>query len=157
VSVNEEKTRIVYCYRTARFYKAPKEIPVSFEFLGFTFKPRLCKRDDGELFWGFRPAVSSKNLRRMNAVLKGIHRYVYLSIQELAAILAPKLRGWIRYYGHSRKSGLSWLFERLNERLAKWVKNKYKISSKRKCFAWIRRISKSYPTMFVHWEYGWLP
>jgi len=157
LSVNEEKTQIVYCYRTARFYKAPKEIPVSFDFLGFTFKPRLCKRGDGELFWGFRPAVSSKNLRRMNTELKRIHRYVYLSIQELAAILAPRLRGWIMYYGHTRKSGLTWLFERLNERLAKWVKNKYKIRSKRKCFAWVRRISKSFPSMFVHWEYGWLP
>jgi len=157
LSLNEEKTRIVYCYRTARFYKAPKEIPVSFDFLGFTFKPRLCKRSDGELFWGFRPAASSRSLRRMNAELKRVHGYVYLSIQELAVLLAPKLRGWIRYYGHARKYGLTWLFERLNERLAKWVKNKYKIRSKRKCFAWIRRVSMSFPSMFVHWEYGWLP
>ncbi len=69
LTLNEEKTRIVYCYRTARFYKAPKEIPVSFDFLGFTFKPRRCKRNDGQLFWGFRPAVSVKNLKRMNAEL----------------------------------------------------------------------------------------
>jgi group II intron reverse transcriptase/maturase len=157
LEINEEKTRIVYCYRTARFYKAPKDIPVSFDFLGFTFKPRLCRRGDGELFWGFRPAVSSKNLRRMNAELKTMHRWVRMNISELAAAITPKVRGWIRYYGHARKSGLSWLFEKLNERLAKWVKNKYKIRSMRKCFAWVRRVSKSFPTLFVHWEYGWLP
>src|SRR4030042_1801106 len=57
LTLNEDKTRIVYCYRTARFHKATKEIPVSFDFLGFTFKPRRCLRNDGKLFWGFRPAV----------------------------------------------------------------------------------------------------
>lgn len=155
--LNKEKTRIVYCYRTARFYKVPKNIPVSFDFLGFTFKPRLCKRGDGELFWGYRPAVSKKNLIRMNASLNKLQRWVSKSITEVAMFIAPKVRGWIRYYGYLRKSELSWLFEKLNERIAKWVRNKYKIRSRPKCFDWVRRMSKSFPTMFVHWEYGWLP
>jgi len=111
LALNEEKTRIVYCYRTARFYKAPKDIPVSFDFPGFTFKPRCCQRDDGQLFWGFRPAVSIKNLKHMNAELNKMHRWVRISITEVATIIAPKLRGWIRYYGHTRKSGLTPLFE----------------------------------------------
>jgi group II intron reverse transcriptase/maturase len=37
LTLNEGKTRIVYCYRTARFYKERKDVPVSFDFLGFTF------------------------------------------------------------------------------------------------------------------------
>jgi group II intron reverse transcriptase/maturase len=155
--LNNEKTRIVYCYRTARFCKVTKDIPVSFDFLGFTFKPRLCKRGDGGIFWGFRPSVSGKNIRRMNAILNKLHRWVMMSITEVATTIASRVRGWIRYYGHTRKSGLTPLFERINERLAKWVKNKYKIRSKRKCFAWLKRVSKSFPTLFVHWEYGWLP
>ena len=148
--MNEEKTHIVYCYRTARFFKASKDVPVRFDFLGFTFKPRLCRRGDGGLFWGFRPAVSSKSLRRMNAELKTMHRWVRMTIQELAAAMSLKVRGWIRYYGHTRKSGLTWLFEKLNERIAKWVRNKYKIRSRPKCFARVRRLSKSFPTLFVH-------
>jgi len=155
--LNEEKTRIVYCYRTARFYKAPKNIPASFDFLGFTFKPRLCKRENGELFWGFRPAASLKNLRRLNAEFKTMHRWVGITIQELAVEIAPKVRGWIRYYSYIRKSGLDWLFEKLNSRIAKWVWHKYKIHSWPKCFTWLRRLSKSFPTLFIHWEYGWLP
>ena len=157
LTLNDEKTRIVYCYRTARFYKAPKDTPVSFDFLGYTFKPRRCKRNDGQLFMGFRPSVSVKNLKRMNAELSKMHRWVRLSITEVAAAIAPKVRGWIRYYGHAYKSGLTKLFERINERLAKWVRNKYKIRSWKKCFAWLRRVSKSFPTLFVHWEYGWSP
>ena len=46
LELNEEKTKIVYCYRTARFYKESKDVPVSFDFLGFTFKPRKCARAD---------------------------------------------------------------------------------------------------------------
>jgi RNA-directed DNA polymerase len=157
LELNEEKTRKVYCYRTARFHKATKEIPVSFDFLGFTFKPRLCKRKDGGLFWGFRPAVSVKNLKRMNADLNKLHRWVRMSITEVAAAIALKVRGWIRYYGYFNKSALTCLFDRINERLAKWVKNKYKIRSKRKCFVWLKKVAKSFPSMFVHWEYGWLP
>jgi RNA-directed DNA polymerase len=157
LTLNEDKTRIVYCYKTARFYKATKEIPVSFDFLGFTFKPRLCKRGDGGIFWGFRPAVSVKNLKRMNAELNKLHRWVRMSITEVAAAIALKVRGWIRYYGFFNKSALTPLFDGLNERLAKWVKNKYKIRSIRKCFVWLKRVAKSFPSLFVHWDYGWLP
>ena len=155
--LNEEKTRIVYCYRTARFHKASKDIPVSFDFLGFTFKPRLCKRSDGGIFWGFRPAVSVKNLKRMNAELNKLHRWVRMTITEVAAAIALKVRGWIRYYGYANRSALTPLFDRLNERLAKWVKNKYKIRSKSKCFVWLKRVANSFPSLFVHWDYGWLP
>jgi len=155
--LNDEKTKTVYCYRTARFHKEDRTIPVSFDFLGFTFKPRKCKRTDGTLFCGFRPAVSIKNLKRMNAEFKKLHRCVKVSIYKIAEKLAPKVRGWIRYYGFIRKSELTPLFERLNERLAKWVSKKFKIRSKRKCFAWLKRVSKSQPTLFEHWKYGWLP
>jgi group II intron reverse transcriptase/maturase len=157
LKLNEEKTRIVYCYRTARFHKASKDIPVSFDFLGFTFKPRLCRRGDGGLFWGFRPAVIVKNLKRMNAELNKLHRWVKMKITDVAATIALKVLGWIRYYGYINKSALTTLFDRLNERIAKWVRNKYKIRSKRKCFVWLKRVAKSFPSMFVHWDYGWLP
>jgi group II intron reverse transcriptase/maturase len=157
LQLNNKKTRIVYCYRTARFQKEAKNIPVSFDFLGYTFKPRICAREDGQRFWGFRPAASRKNLMRMNAELKTIHRYAHLSVTQLAQKIAPKVMGWIRYYGHTRKSELFILFVKLNERLARWVRNKYKIRSWWKCFAWIKRVAKSYPTMFAHWKYGWVP
>ena len=155
--LNEEKTRTVYCYRTARFFKESQDIPVSFDFLGFTFKPRRCKRTDGTLFWGFRPAVSVKNLKRMNGEFNKLHRCVKDSIHVIAEKLRLKVTGWIRYYGFIRKSGLTALFDKLNERLAKWASNKYKIQGMWKSFAWLKRMSKSYPTLFTHWEYGWLP
>jgi RNA-directed DNA polymerase len=50
LELNEEKTKIVYCYRTARFFKERKDVPVSFDFLGFTFKPRKCCRSDEQRY-----------------------------------------------------------------------------------------------------------
>ena len=106
LEISPEKTRIVYCYRTARFHKEGKDIPVSFDFLGFTFKPRLCEKSNGEKFWGFRPAISMKSQKKIIGELRrlAIHNWVSQDIQGLADTLAPKIRGWINYYGRFRIS-----------------------------------------------------
>jgi len=39
LEIHHEKIKIVYCYRTARLFKEGKNVHVSFDFLGFTFKP----------------------------------------------------------------------------------------------------------------------
>ena len=79
LEVHPEKTRIVYCYRTARFHKEAKDIPVSFDFLGFTFKPRLCEKSNGEKFWGFRPAISRKSQKQIIGGMSKLafHRWSY--------------------------------------------------------------------------------
>jgi group II intron reverse transcriptase/maturase len=157
LQVSEEKTKIVHCSKPSRNRTAPKDFPVSFDFLGFTFKPRESKTRDGVLFWGYSPGVSSKSLKRMNADLKTLHRLIGLTVYDLAALLAPKLRGWINYYGSVRKSALANFFNNLNSRIAKWASRKYKIISRWESFAWLIRISKMQPTLFEHWKFGFLP
>lgn len=157
LEISEEKTKIVHCNKPSKKQKTPPDIPVSFDFLGFTFKPRQSKRTDGVIFWGYGPGVSQKNLKRMNAEVKTLHRRVGITVYELAAILAPTLRGWINYYGSVRISAMARFFERLNNRLARWVACKYKLTSKWASFAWLIRLSKMQPTLFEHWKYGWLP
>ncbi len=92
LEVHPEKTRIVYCYRTARFFKEKKDIPVSFDFLGFTFKPRLCEKSNGEKFWGYRPAISMKSQKKIIGELRklSIHNWVSEDIQSLANTLHQK-------------------------------------------------------------------
>ena len=156
LELNEEKTKIVYCYRTARFHKESKDVPVSFDFLGFTFKPRKCRRDDGQIFWGFRPAISKKSQKRINGELKklAIQKWVSVDLQVLATFLAPKIRGWINYYGKFRMSEMHPVFRLLNKRLARWFRNKYKLKTYGQSYGMLKRIIKSYPNTFVHWEYG---
>jgi RNA-directed DNA polymerase len=157
LELSEEKTKIVHCNKPSRKQTTPKDTPVSFDFLGFTFKPRENKNANGGIFWGYGPGVSQKSMKRMSAELKTLHRRTYLSVYQLAAQLAPMLNGWIRYYGQFRKSALSPLFYGLNARLAKWVAHKYKLTSMWASYAWLIRLSKMQPTLFEHWKYGWLP
>ena len=156
LEVHPEKTRIVYCYRTARFYKERKDIPVSFDFLGFTFKPRLCEKSNGEKFWGYRPAISMKSQKKIVGELRklSIHNWVSEDIQSLANTLAPKIRGWINYFGRFRLSEMQWVFRLLNVRIAKWARKKYKLRTYAKSYGWLKRMFKWYPNTFVHWTYG---
>ena len=54
---NLEKTRIVYCKDEDR--KGNHEY-TSFDFLGYTFRPRHAKNRYGKFFTNFLPAVSEK-------------------------------------------------------------------------------------------------
>jgi hypothetical protein len=156
LALNEEKTKIVYCFRTARFFRENKDVPVSFDFLGFTFKPRKCRRDDGQIFWGFRPSISKKSRKRITGEIKRLafHKWVSTDMQTLASLLAPKIRGWINYYGKFRISELQPVFRLLNKRLARWIRNKYRLKTYGQSYGKLKRVIKYYPNTFIHWEYG---
>jgi RNA-directed DNA polymerase len=156
LEVHPEKTRIVYCYRTARFFKENKNIPVSFDFLGFTFKPRLCEKSNGEKFWGFRPAISKESEKRITGELRkmAIQRWMTYDIYGLANVLAPKIRGWLYYYGKYRLSEMHRVFRLLNIRIARWARKKYKLRTYSKSYGWLKRIIRFYPNTFVHWQCG---
>jgi RNA-directed DNA polymerase len=156
LEIHPEKTKVVYCYRTARFFKESKDMPVSFDFLGFTFKPRLCERSDGQKFWGFRPAISKKSMKKIVGKLRdlAIQNWVSKDIHELATALSPIIRGWINYYGKFRISELQRIFRLLNIRIAKWARRKYKLKTYAKSYGWLKHITKLYPNTFVHWTYG---
>lgn len=155
LTMNQEKSKITYCYRTSRFYKEDRTVPVSFDFLGFTFKPRLCKREDGERFWGFGGSISSRNVQRAIGLLKTRLRWrLSQSIQVLSDWMTPLLYGWLHYYGHFGLARLSRLFRLINYQLVKWIQRKYGLLSYRKAKQRLRNICKSYPNLFIHWKYG---
>jgi RNA-directed DNA polymerase len=57
LELNEQKTRIVYCKDADR--RGSYE-HTSFDFLGYTFRPRLSKNRFGKHFLNFTPAVSNE-------------------------------------------------------------------------------------------------
>ncbi|MEI9479775.1 MAG: group II intron reverse transcriptase/maturase [Deltaproteobacteria bacterium] len=156
LEIHPDKTKIVYCYRTARFFKEGKEIPVSFDFLGFTFKPRICEKSDGEKFWGFRPAISKKSEKKIVGKLRDLafQGWVSMDIHDLANALAPRIQGWLNYYGKFRISEMGRVFWLLNRRIARWARWKYKLRTFSKSYGWLKRMMKWYPNTFVHWKYG---
>ena len=100
---------------------------MSFDFLGYTFRPRSSTGKNGR-FTGFDLAVSDKAVKRMSETVSGwqLHRHVNLTWEQLAGWISPVIQGWMACYGKFRKSGLYSLLARINYYLRKWVRAKYK-------------------------------
>ena len=162
LQIKKGKSNIVYCKRNQKKHPPFKVHYVTFDFLGFTFKPRMVKGYFGNFHLGFTPSISRKSQKRINQILfkLKLHRMVHLRLPDLANIIADKVRGWIYYYGKVRMSELHYVFRFLNMRLAKWVRNKYRRFRRKHWFfayKWLRETAKHYPNLFVHWQYGFKP
>jgi group II intron reverse transcriptase/maturase len=161
LELHQEKSKIVYCRRNQKKQPPFKVRYQKFDFLGFTFKPRSGKVR-GQLVLGFSPAISPKNMTRLTDELRKleIHRWVHFPLSKIAELLKSKIRGWLNYYSKFRKSELRKLFRVVNLRLAKWVRNKYRKFRRRhwfRAYKYLKGIGSSYPNLFEHWKYGFLP
>ena len=152
--LSEQKTKVVQCqaYNRKRF----KDYPKKFDFLGFTFKPRTKITKEGRLFLGYDCEISQKSQTRIINKWRDqkFHKQTDASIQKIANQLHLQLVGIARYYGYFKVWSLQRLFRNLENRLAKWVRNKYK-SMKRsysKAYKWLKTIRIVYPTLFYHWQ-----
>ena len=156
LTAHPEKTKIVYCKKDKRELKG---YPVQFDFLGFSFQPIMKKLRTGGSFLQFDCKMSRKSKVRITGELRKLnfHNKTQRTIQDLANLLNPKLRGWINYYAKISKRSLFPVFYYLHHRMIKWITNKYKSfkGSKIKAIEWLRQITKSYPNLFYHWELGY--
>lgn len=159
--LNEMKTKLVYCksYRM----REKKDYGSKFDFLGFSFKPRMCKsKRVGEVaFLGYGCEVSQSTKSRIVEGWKklGWHRQSTLNIEEIALKINSQMRGLIEYFGKINHTGMHKIVRYLHFRLAKWVMNKYKRfrGSYSEVYNWLRVIKRSYPNMFYHWTiYNWI-
>lgn len=156
LQLHPEKTKLVYCRDGKR--KKPTEQADRFTFLGYEFKCRSSRDRAGNIFYSFDPAISTKAIQAITKEFRElrIQMWVAKSLEEVAAWLNPKLRGWINYYGKFRKSELRQVFTKLNFRLVSWMRKKYKKlnSSWNKARQSLTRTLDKEPTMFVHWMHG---
>ncbi len=159
LTAHPTKTKIVYCKNGRR----DEDYPInSFTFLGYSFEPRRCATRTGFLFLGFTPSISQKSKQHIRDEVRRyrIHRAVHLELPAIAELFNTKLRGWIQYYGKFTASGIGHLLaDWFNEKLGRWVTNKYKTcrGSLTKGMNKLKEIYKSFPTLFVHWQYGYHP
>ena len=148
------KTKIVYCkdYRRKEFYDN-----VSYSFLGYTFQPRATKSYNGGTFIGFDLAISKDALKTISETVRKmkLQRRSSATIEDIAEMLNPKIRGWIYYYGKFRRQKLYKFLYRINVRLLKWVKVRYKRfnGSTKKAEKWLSKVYKTRPELFLHWQY----
>jgi RNA-directed DNA polymerase len=158
LSLNEAKTKIVYCKDDDR--RGSHELG-KFDFLGFTFMARRSKNRWGKFFINFSPAISTKARKKISEEIRSwnLHERSDKSLSDLANMFNPKLQGYISYYSKFYKSAMYPLFQRLNERLAHWVERKFKRCRRHKTRAirWLGSMFKQHPTLFAHWKLGVTP
>ena len=99
-----------------------KKYPKGFDFLGFNIRPSAVKSKDKIIIIpSIYVSQKSKNsLMEKFRTLK-IHKR-RTTLEEIAKMMNPILRGIINYYHKFRKNDLQNLWRQLNERLLKWVK-----------------------------------
>ncbi len=153
LELHPEKTKIVYCKDSFRNGNHPNE---NFDFLGYSFRPRLSKDRYGKFFVSFLPAVSDEVAKSIRRTIRGwrIHRMTDKSIKDLGCMFNSVIRGWINYYGQFYKSALYPIFNQLNGALQRWAMRKYKKlrRRRRRAFYWLGRIAKQKSYLFAHWR-----
>lgn len=158
LELHPDKTKIVYCKDDDRKGSYPNE---SFDFLGFTFRPRRSKNRWGKLFIKFSPGVSNLAAKEMRQHLRKWKLQLRSDkcLEDLARMLNPTLQGWINYYGSFYKSALYPVFIHLNRTLARWATRKYKRlrGHARRATHWLGRIARKEPRLFAHWKWGLRP
>ena len=156
IELHPDKTRIVYCKDNRRKANHPNK---SFDFLGYTFRPRTVKnRREGRVFTGFNPAISKQSCKKIYQELRSckIHQRSGSSLEEIAKEFNPKLRRWINYFGRYSISELAWVLQHFTRLLVKWAMKKYKRYTRHKIRAirYIQSIALNNPSLFAHWSIG---
>jgi RNA-directed DNA polymerase len=105
LELNEHETRIVYCKDDDR--RGSHE-HTSFDFLGYTFCPRLSESRLGKHFVNFSAAVSGEAKTRTRREVRSwaVARRSDKTLRDLALMFNLRLRAWINYYGPFYKSML---------------------------------------------------
>ncbi len=150
LEIHPEKTKVVYTGITNYYdYRSHKQAR-KFTFLGYDFKPRYIK---GRVV--FTPSIGSGALKMIrNKIKKSWHLKQSLGsdIEEIAKKVNPVIRGWIKYYGHHRRSDLYKLQRVVNNYLVMFLKRKQKSN-----FTWekawnvLDKIKSEHKNLFCHW------
>lgn len=158
LQLHPDKTRIVYCKDDDR---KGEHKEIKFDFLGYTFRPRLSKNKYGKFFVNFTPAVSNKAKKAMRKEIHDwrMHLKPDKELNDLSNMFNPIIRGWINYYGSFYKSGLYPVMRHINMALTRWVRRKYKKFERHRKRAelWLGKIARRDPKLFPHWQMGILP
>ncbi|MDR4508439.1 MAG: reverse transcriptase domain-containing protein [Candidatus Brocadiaceae bacterium] len=155
LELHPEKTKIVYCKDVDRKGSHEHE---SFDFLGYTFCPRLSKNRYGKTFVNFTPAISNNAANRIRKEIRSwqIHLRSDKNLTDLAKMFRSQVQGWVNYYGHYYKSAMYPFLRNIERYLIRWATRKYKRLRRHRRMAkyWLGRIRLREPNLFVHWRLG---
>jgi len=155
LTVNEEKTRIVYCKDS---FRRGDYDHTEFTFLGYTFKQRRAKsRKTGKVFSSFQPAVSENAMKRLRKEAREweLKKRTGETLQSIGKSINEQVRGWFNYYARFYPSEMYKTFDYVNSRLIDWALKKYKSlnSSPTRARCRLDHIMRREPRLFAHWAW----
>jgi RNA-directed DNA polymerase len=155
LELHPHKTRLVYCkdeLRTLAYQET------QFDFLGYSFRPRLNRTRQGRLFVNFSPAISDRAKKAIRTTIKRwrLHLWSNASLSSIAAEINAVVRGWINYYGKYIRSEIRGPLQQIDMYLIRWAMGKYKRLRGRFCRSqdWVKSVKCRDPRLFVHWYEG---
>ena len=101
LELHPDKTKIIYCRDSNR--RGGKGEEIQFDFLGYTFKPRLAENKQGKTFSSFSPAISRGAKKAINKTVRKwkIRLRSNKTLREIAGFCNPRIRGWMNVSGTS--------------------------------------------------------
>ena len=154
LELHPEKTKIVYCKddNRQREYHNTK-----FTFLGYDFYRREARNPiKNKVFMSFSPAVSNTAAKAMRSHVRQsrIRNRSDLSLNDIAKLYNPILRGWIGYYGHYHCTKLRSVMEHFDHTIVAWAMQKYKKlrGHKIRAYQFMQTIRDEKPDLFEHWK-----
>jgi RNA-directed DNA polymerase len=155
LAIHPEKSGIIYCKDKNRGLKFER---ISFDFLGFTFRPRRCVNGKGVVHPNFLPAISRASRKAINQEIRSWHIQLKndKSLLDISKMFDAVLRGWSNYYGRFYPSAMNTIWKHFNRYLARWVRRKYKrfANHKRRAYEYLNKLAQANPYLFTHWKMG---
>ena len=152
LELHPAKTRIVYC---KCWNNKEDHDRISFDFLGFTFRPRLVKTRKGKNRVYFIPAISQQAAKRIRA---SINEWPWLGwvqggINAILQYAQRKLRGWLNYYGAYGRSEIMNVLFHFDRKLSRWAKRKYKqVKTLMQAAKRVNSFRKRNRALLAHWN-----
>jgi hypothetical protein len=83
-----------------------------------------------------------------------MHRRSDKTLEDLARMFNPYLRGWINHYSHVYRSALYSTLNRVDAVRVRWACDKFKRLRRRPRRArdWLARVRRASPNLFAHWR-----
>ena len=157
LEIHPGKTKIVYCKSSNNQREYENE---AFDFLGYTFRPRIAKNRHGQFFCAFTPAASKSAGKAFRGKIKEI-RFDNRGqpLYAVAEMMNPIIRGWTNYFSKYCRSEAIKTLNYVNQILVKMVKREYKSikGSNKRAWKYITWLRERQPGLFYHWQIGETP
>ncbi len=154
LTLHPSKTQIVYCKDNVRRGHYPIQ---KFDFLGYTFRPRMSMNRWGKTFVNFSPGISNQAAKAIRQTIRDwrLKCRIDKRLDDLGRMFNPIIRVWITYYGRYHQSALYPALRHLDLCLARWAMSKYRRLKRhrRRARHWLREISLRDPALFAHWRW----